>query len=77
MLFRVSRKFAASQNFRSHGEILANRSRGTVLTLDEHLRIYLWEVSERLLLGDVGMKCLNYDGLSPTVIGHNLHPAGA
>ena len=77
MLFRVSRKFAASHNFPSRGEILANRSRGTVLTLDDHMRIYLWEVSERLLLGDVGMKCLKDDGPSPKVIGHDLNPAGA
>ena len=41
------------------------------------MRIFLWEVSERVLLGDVGMKCLKDDGPSPKVIGHDLNPAGA
>ena len=57
-LFRVSRKFAASRNFPGRGEIVAHHPRGTVPTSEEHLRICLWKVSERLLLGDVGMNCL-------------------
>ena len=38
---------------------------------------FLWEVSERPLLRDVGKMHLKYDGLSPTVIGHDLNPAEA
>ena len=76
-LFRVSRKFAASHNFPPCWEIVADRPRGIVLTPAEHLRIFLWEVSERPLLRDVGKMHLKYDGLSPTVIGHDLNPAGA
>ena len=71
VLFRVSRKFSASQNFPGRGEIVADRPRGTVPTSEEYLRIYLWRVSERLLLGDVGMKWLNDDGPSPKVVGHD------
>ena len=33
---------------------------------------FLWEVSERPLLRDVGKMHLKYDGLSPTVIGNDL-----
>ena len=77
VLFRVSRKFVASHNFPGRGKIVADRPRGVVLTPEEHLRIFLWEVSEQPLLRDVGKMHLKYDGLSPTVIGHDLNPAGA
>ena len=81
MLFRVSRKFAAPRNFPGRGEIFADRPRGMVLTPEGYLRIFLWQVSERVLLGDVGMclnmKCLKYDGPSPKVIGHDISMLGA
>ena len=77
MLFRVSRKFAASHNFPGRGKIVADRPRGVVLTPEEHLRIFLWEVSEQPLLRDVGKMHLKYDGLSPTVIGNDFNSARA
>ena len=67
----------ASHNFPGRGKIVADRPRGVVLTPEEHLRIFLWEVSEQPLLRDVVKMHLKYDGLSPTVIGHDLNPAGA
>ena len=48
-----------------------------VLTLQEDVPILLWGVSERSLLRDVGKMHLKYDGLSPTVIGHDLNSARA
>ncbi len=58
------------------------------MTLQEDVPIFLWEVimllpnktmkkdvSERLLLGDMGMKCLKNDGPSPKVVGHDLDSA--
>ena len=77
MLFRASRKFAASHNFPSRGEILANRPKGSISQPLEQYGIFLWKVSERPLLRDVGKMHLKYDGLSPTVIGHDLNPEGA
>ena len=76
VLFRVSRKFAASHNFPGRGEIVADRSRGTALTLEENLITFLCEVSEHLLLGDVGMNYLKYDGPSSNMIGHDLDSRG-
>ena len=49
------------------------------MTLVEHLRTVLWEVSEQLYLGDVGMKYLKYDGrhgASPKVVGYDFDSRG-
>ena len=42
-----------------------------------HGVVFIAKLSERPLLRDVGKMHLKYDGLSPTVIGHDLNPAGA
>ena len=77
VLFRARRRFAASHNFPSRGEILANRPKGSISQPLEQYGIFLWKVSERPLLRDVGKMHLKYDGLSPTVIGHDLNSARA
>ena len=51
--------------------------KGSISQPLEQYGIFLWKVSERPLLRDVGKMHLKYDGLSPTVIGHDLNPAGA